>query len=146
MTNIKQLKSNDAYQLKISLNHIKPVIWRRFVVDSDIKLPDLHKVIQTVMGWYNSHLHQFRINKQSYSLPDEDELMEFIDYRKIKLNSLITNEKQKFYYDYDFGDGWEHTIILEKIIQKDKDIKYPVCIDGKRKCPPEDCGGDGGYE
>src|SRR5208337_4543131 len=78
--------------------------------------------------------------------PDEDELMEFIDYRKIKLNSLITNEKQKFYYDYDFGDGWEHTIILEKIIQKDKDIKYPVCIDGKRKCPPEDCGGDGGYE
>ena len=146
MTKIKQLKSNDVYQLKISLNHIKPSIWRRFIVDADIKLPDLHGIIQTVMGWYNTHLHQFRINNQFYSLPDEDAITEHADYRKIRLNSVITNEKQKFYYDYDFGDDWEHTIILEKIIPKDKNMKYPICVDGKRNSPPEDCGGVGGYE
>lgn len=146
MAKIKQFKSNVAYQLKISLDHIKPAIWRRFIVDSDIKLPDLHKVIQTIMGWYNSHLHQFRINNKYYSMPNEESISEFTDYRKITLNQVITNEKQKFYYDYDFGDGWEHTIILEKILPRDNNSKYPVCIDGKRNCPPEDCGGVGGYE
>jgi hypothetical protein len=146
MSKVKQLKSQDAYQLKISLDHVKPAIWRRFIVDSDIKLPDLHKVIQTVMGWYNSHLHQFRINDQFYSSPDEEALSEYVDYRKIRLNAVIANEKQKFHYDYDFGDGWEHTLVLEKIIPKEKNKKYPMCIAGKRNCPPEDCGGPGGYE
>jgi hypothetical protein len=146
MANVKQLKSQDAYQLKISIDHIKPAIWRRVIIESDMKLPDLHKVIQTVMGWYNSHLHAFRIDDTVYSEPDEDALSEYVDYRKVRLNAVITNEKEKFNYDYDFGDGWEHTIVLEKIIPKDKNIKYPICIDGKRNCPPEDCGGPGGYE
>src|SRR3990172_7013373 len=146
MAKVKQLKSKDAYQLKISLDHVKPAIWRRFIVESDIKLPVLHKVIQIVMGWYNSHLHQFRINDQFYSSPDEEALSEYVDYRKTRLNALITNEKQKFHYDYDFGDGGEHTIVLEKIIPREKSTKYPICIDGKRNSPPEDCGGAGGYE
>jgi hypothetical protein len=146
MPNVKQLKSPNAYQLKISLDHVTPAIWRRFVVDSDIKLPDLHKVIQTVMGWYNSHLHLFRINDRLYSFPDEEAFLDYIDYRKIRLNAVITKEKQKFHYDYDFGDGWEHTLALEKIVPKEKGTKYPICVDGKRSCPPEDCGGPGGYE
>ena len=145
MTNVVQLKSQNAYQLKITLDHTKPAIWRRFIVDSDMKLPDVHKLIQTVMGWYNSHLHQFRINDKFYCSPDVDALSEYTDYRKIRLNSVITYEKQKFHYDYDFGDGWEHSIVLEKIIPKGKNKNYPVCIGGKRNCPPEDCGGSGGY-
>ncbi|MBN2160544.1 MAG: plasmid pRiA4b ORF-3 family protein [Spirochaetes bacterium] len=146
MANVKQIKSNDAYQLKISLDHIAQAIWRRIIVDADMKLPDLHKVIQTVMGWYNSHLHQFRIDDAYYALPDEEDLSESTDYRKVRLNAVITKENQKFHYDYDFGDGWEHTIVLEKILPKDKNMQYPICVDGKRKCPPEDCGGPGGYE
>ncbi len=146
MAKVKQLKSNNVYQLKITLNYTKPAIWRKFIVESDIKLSDLHRIIQTVMGWYNSHLNHFRINNEFYSMLDDEMELEYIDYRKIKLNQVILKEKQKFYYEYDFGDGWEHTIILEKILPKDSNMKYPVCIDGKRRCPPEDCGGVGGYE
>ncbi len=146
MANVKQLRSRDVYQLKITLDHTKPPVWRRFLVESDMKLPDLHKVIQTVMGWFNSHLHQFRINGKSYTLPDEEFMSEVADYRKIRLNAIITKEEQKFHYDYDFGDGWEHTIVLEKILPREKGTTYPVCVDGKRNCPPEDCGGPGGYE
>ena len=146
MTNVKQLRSKHSYQLKITLNYTKPPVWRRFIVDSDIKLPDLHKVIQTVMGWYNSHLHQFLINEDYYSLPDDEFESDSIDYRKVKLDRVITAPKQKFSYEYDFGDGWEHTIVLEKILPKEMQAKHPVCIDGKRNCPPEDCGGIPGYE
>jgi len=142
---IKKLKSDDAYQLKITLNDVYPDIWRRFVVEADIKLPDLHKVIQTVMGWDNAHLHIFRIDKKLYSLPDEEFDGPYVDYRKIRLNQVVTAEKQKFFYDYDFSDGWEHTIVLEKILPKDEGAHYPLCVDGERNCPPDDCGGPYGY-
>ena len=133
------------YQLKISLNNIKPPIWRRVIVDSNITLPNLHKIIQTVMGWTNSHLHQFVKDDKYYSAPDKESFMEYIDYRKIKLNQILTKEKQNFIYEYDFGDGWEHKIILEKILDT-YNQKKPICIEGERNCPPEDCGGAFGYE
>jgi len=145
MAKVIQLRKSDCYKLKISLNNVKPLIWRRFLVDSNIKLPDLHKVIQTVMGWTNSHLHQFIIDGRFYSEPDEDSFSECIDYRKIKLNQVLSTEKQTIKYEYDFGDGWVHKIVLEKILH-DCIQKYPVCLDGKRNCPPEDCGGPYGYE
>lgn len=145
MANVIQIKKTESYQLKITLNHIKPEIWRRVIVDSNIKLPDLHKIIQTVMGWTNSHLHHFIKDKTIYSEPDDESFIEYIDYRKIKLKEIISKEKQSFKYEYDFGDGWEHKIVLEKILENHNQ-KYPVCIDGKRNCPPEDCGGPYGYE
>jgi len=151
MAVIKQLRSNEIYKLKIELGYIEPVIWRRFSVESDIKLPDLHKIIQTVMGWTNSHLHQFRIKDRYYSAPyedsiEEESMIEYTDYTKIKLNQVIKEEQQFFYYDYDFGDDWSHKITVEKIEQKKKGTFYPVCLDGERNCPPEDCGGTPGYE
>ncbi|HPL16363.1 MAG TPA: plasmid pRiA4b ORF-3 family protein [Spirochaetota bacterium] len=146
MATVKKIKSDQVFQLKITLNDIKPPIWRRILVDSDVKLPDLHKIIQTSMGWINSHLHQFIINDQFYSIPDGESFCEVVDYRRIKLNSLFNVPKSKFIYEYDFGDGWEHTIVIEKILSRDKNTYYPICVDGKRNCPPEDCGGSGGYE
>jgi hypothetical protein len=146
MTPVNRIKSETVFQLKISLNDIKPPIWRRFVVASDIKLYDLHKIIQTIMGWTNSHLNQFIINNDYYSIPDDESFCKVIDYRKVKLNTLIDSPKSKFSYEYDFGDGWEHTIILEKVLPRMKNTFYPICFDGKRNCPPEDCGGSGGYE
>jgi len=145
MTKVVQIRTNNYFQLKITLNYIKPAIWRRFIIDSNIKLPDLHKVIQTVMGWTNSHLHQFINDDKFYSEPDEDSFTENIDYRKIKLSHILFKEKQSIIYEYDFGDGWEHEIVLEKILSDHK-YKYPICIDGERNCPPDDCGGPGGYE
>ncbi|HOU84561.1 MAG TPA: plasmid pRiA4b ORF-3 family protein [Spirochaetota bacterium] len=144
MGKLIKLKVNEVYQLKITLQETKPEIWRRFLVDSSIKLPDLSKVIQTVMGWTNSHLHQFVKDRKIYSEPDEQSYRESVDYRKIRLNQFMTEEKQSVIYDYDFGDGWSHKIVLEKIIS-DKIQNYPECIGGKRACPPEDCGGPFGY-
>ncbi|MBP9024413.1 MAG: plasmid pRiA4b ORF-3 family protein [Spirochaetes bacterium] len=144
MGKLIKLKVNEVYQLKITLQETKPEIWRRFLVDSSIKLPDLSKVIQTVMGWTNSHLHQFVKDGKIYSEPDEHSYHESVDYRKIRLNQFMTEEKQSVIYDYDFGDGWSHKIVLEKIIS-DKMQNYPECIGGKRACPPEDCGGPFGY-
>jgi hypothetical protein len=142
---MKKPKTDVIYQLKITLQNVKPLVWRRFLVESDMKLPDLHKVIQTVMGWTNSHLHAFRLGSKTYSLPDEEGLLDFIDYRKVRLNDVIHEEKQRFVYEYDFGDGWEHTIVLEKIAPRDPALKYPLCLAGKQRCPPEDCGGPWGY-
>jgi len=146
MAKVLQLKSNELYQLKITLDESKPPIWRRFLVPSGIKLPDLHKVIQTVMGWTNSHLHQFRKGDIFYSVPDEDAVPEVIDYTKIRLHKVLVSVKDTLSYEYDFGDGWEHTVILEKILPNDGQFKNPVCVTGKRNCPPEDCGGVPGYE
>jgi hypothetical protein len=144
MAKIIEFQGSDWYQLKITLKNIKPAVWRRIVIPADILLPDLHKVIQTVMGWYNSHLHQFTINGEFYTEPDEYSVDRSIDYRKIKLDQLITSENQAFEYEYDFGDGWEHKIVLEKILTQHSQ-QHPSCLTGKRACPPEDCGGPFGY-
>jgi hypothetical protein len=146
MATVKRMKSDNIFQLKITLNHIKPPIWRRVLVDSDIKLPDLHKIIQTVMGWTNSHLHQFVIGNQYYSLPDDESYCKVTDYSRVKLDSLFHAPKSKFIYEYDFGDGWEHSIVIEKILPREENTYYPICLDGKRSCPPEDSGGPFGYQ
>ena len=146
MATVKKLKSDTVFQLKITLKNIKPSVWRRVLVQSDTRLPDLHKIIQTVTGWTNSHLHQFVFNKCLYALPDDESFLDIVDYRKIKLDSLITAPKSKIMYEYDFGDGWEHDIVIEKVLERDNNIFYPVCTGGKRNCPPEDCGGPYGYE
>ena len=99
------------------------------------------------MGWYNGHLHQFRKGRDEYAPPARDEFWEAtgIDYSDLKIEDLLKKEKDKIIYDYDFGDSWEHDIILEKILPYDEGIDYPVCIKGKMACPPEDCGGVWGY-
>lgn len=133
-------------QLKIVLNGTKPPVWRRFLVNDSITFAKFHWVIQTVMGWTNSHLHEFSVNGMQIGEPHEDYDHELTDSKKIRLNELLKPEKQKFRYLYDFGDSWDHIITVEKIIEKDGTPKTFECIDGKRACPPEDCGGVWGYE
>jgi hypothetical protein len=134
-----------TYQIKISLNGSIPKIWRRLLVPSDLLLPDFHTLIQISMGWENDHLYQFVKGKTFYS-PDDgisDELID-VEYEDTKISDLLKKEKDKIIYEYDFGDGWVHDIILEKTLSDDK-LKNPICIDGKMACPPEDCGGIWGY-
>ncbi|MCK4662000.1 MAG: plasmid pRiA4b ORF-3 family protein [Bacteroidales bacterium] len=137
------------FQIQIALKGFKPKIWRRILIPSDLLLSDFHKIIQTTMGWTNSHLHQFIKNRTIYTLRiQNDNLwdeMDNVDYKKIKIFELLKNEKEKIIYEYDFGDSWEHDIILEKILPIDDKIKYPICLTGKMNCPPEDCGGVWGY-
>ena len=137
------------YQIRIELTRFKPKIWRRLLIPSNLLLSDLHKVIQTSMGWTNSHLHQFIKNRTFYTkrYPDDDtwEEMNNVDYSKMRISDFLINEKDKIVYEYDFGDGWEHNVILEKILPSEKNTRYPICLEGKMNCPPEDCGGVWGY-
>ncbi len=134
----------NIYQIQIELKGIKPKIWRRILVDPDIFLDDFHRILQTTMGWTNSHLHMFTAGRENYA-PEDFEVEDTHDSYKVKLFEILKNEKSKIKYEYDFGDGWEHNIILEKILPVDIEAQIPKCIAGSRNCPPEDCGGTWGY-
>jgi hypothetical protein len=136
--------ANQIYQIQISLDHSKPKIWRRILVNSGITLDSLHKIIQIAMGWDGSHMHQFQLEGFDYA-PKHFELEGALDSSKFKIEKILLNEKDNMRYEYDFGDGWMHKIKLEKILAYDKSLKLPSCIAGKGNCPPEDCGGIWGY-
>lgn len=140
-------KTAPIYQLKITLDGITPAIWRRFLVSSNITLDRLHDSIQIVMGWTNSHLHMFEIKEQIFGDPQADEFGEMgtLDETEYRLRKALEQEGQRLRYDYDFGDGWRHTLQLEKILPPDPAMHLPICLKGKRACPPEDVGGIGGY-
>jgi hypothetical protein len=134
------------YQIKVTLEHSKPLIWRRLLVPGDVTLEHLHYIIQVAMGWTNSHLHQFIVDGLYFGEPHPDYGLEMHDHRRIRLNAVTTETGYKFTYEYDFGDSWEHTLLVEKILEPESGQQYPVCIKGKRACPPEDVGGVWGYE
>ena len=134
------------FQLKIALNGTKPTIWRRVLVKDSISFYRLHMIIQNVMGWWNSHLHEFSVNGLRIGDPYDDDTGEVTDSKKVRLEEFLSHEKQIFTYIYDFGDNWEHIILIEKTLERDPSKKYPFCIAAKRNCPPEDCGGIWGYE
>ena len=142
--------TKQIYQIQIALKGSKPKIWRRLLIPSDTSLPKLHEIIQIAMGWEGYHLHQFEKNNICYSTKSiEDDMwggVDIVDYKRIKISSLLISEKDKIKYEYDFGDSWEHDVILEKITDVTEKPKHAVCIAGKRNCPPEDCGGIWGYE
>lgn len=133
-------------QLKVTLRDIRPPIWRRIQVLSDITLHEFHWTLQAVMDWSNSHLHEFMISGNAYGDPEMDSEADVEDEKTVRLGQVISAEKEKFYYLYDFGDSWQHEILVEKILPVGKGVNYPVCVTGKRACPPEDCGGAPGYE
>jgi hypothetical protein len=145
ITKIIETMAKQIYQIQIVLTDIEPKIWRRLLVNSDTSLVDLHRIIQTAMGWTNSHLHRFNDGVTDYS-PKEFEVEDSKDSRKVKLKTILNIEKSKLLYEYDFGDGWNHDIILEKIIKEEDKEQIPRCLKGEGNCPPEDCGGTWGYE
>lgn len=131
------------YQLKITLRGIVPPIWRRVLVPWQFTLFELHGVIQIAMGWEDCHLHDFTINRRRYASASEDDLDEATDEGTTRLAKVV-QAGSKFVYQYDFGDSWEHGIVVEKILD-DVQIDGPVCVGGARACPPEDSGGAWGY-
>lgn len=142
---VKKDNAAPIYQLKVTLKHVRPPVWRRIQVRSDITLYKLHQILQIAMGWTESHLHQFIAGRIFYGDPDPDFGMDVVNEKRTRLHQIVRGEKDKFIYEYDFGDGWEHEILVEKIIEPEPGIRYPRCIKGKRNCPPEDVGGPWGY-
>jgi hypothetical protein len=141
----KPVPPTAIYQLKITLQGLRPPIWRRVLVADDTSLAKLNFIIQIAMGWTNSHLHDFTILGERYSEPSPEDWEPVKDERRYKLNQLVTGAKFKFTYQYDFGDSWDHAVVVEKILPPDPGVRSPVCVAGKRACPPEDVGGVWGY-
>ncbi len=136
------------YRLKVTLRDVTPPVWRRLLMPGDVSLSRLHDILQAALGWTDSHLHQFVVGAACYMIPDPDE--GFIgeddkDERRARLSSIAKAPKKRFRYEYDFGDGWEHDILVEKIEAARPGTSYPACVAGARACPPEDCGGPFGY-
>ena len=131
------------FQLKVTLKHARPAIWRRLQVPGDLRLGKLHAVLQDAFGWTSSHLHQFIVGETVIGMPDLDAFEPVVDERKIRLDE-IAQAKSRFVYEYDFGDSWEHQVVVEKVLPVEAGVRYPRCLAGERACPPEDCGGIGG--
>jgi len=144
-SNGKAVEMRKVYQIKITLKDIKPPIWRRLQVTNDTVLEKLHEIIQVAMGWDNYHLHQFIDGDTYYGQPDPDYDDVMKNENGVTISQLVSREGALFHYEYDFGDGWVHEILVEKILPAEKGTQYPVCIKGKRACPPEDVGGVWGY-
>lgn len=144
----------NVYQFKITMKDIKPAIWRRIQVPENYTFWDLHVAIQDSMGWTDSHLHAFRMvnpeteEQEEIGIPDDSEFAEYpmLAGWEEDIADWFSEDNKKANYNYDFGDDWNHEVVLEKILPKEEGVKYPVCLDGKRACPPEDCGGVWGYE
>jgi hypothetical protein len=132
-----------VYQLRIQLADVdQPSVWRLVQVPAGIRLDRLHQVIQAAMGWQNCHLHAFRANGVQYGRRSSE--LDFVDETTAVL-SVLVKEGAHLDYDYDFGDSWEHRITVERRMTAEADHHYPSCVDGAGACPPEDCGGPGGY-
>jgi hypothetical protein len=134
-----------VYQLKITLRRSKPPIWRRVLVPADTPLDLLHIILQRVMGWTDSHMHDFLIGGDYYGDPTADNVLGFKNECLFTLEGLVPKARQKFLYEYDFGDDWEHEIVVEKITSPEPRETYPKCVAGEGACPPEDCGGIWSY-
>ena len=143
MMSVQSLRA--IFQIKVTLKGVRPPVWRRLLVLSTMKLADFHRVLQFVMGWDDVHLHQFTVGRRHYGIPETDWPDDILNEHRYKISDLLTAEKETLLYEYDFGDGWQHLVLLEKILPFATDIKLPQCLKGKRACPPEDVGGPWGY-
>lgn len=146
----KDRRASDAaqsiYQLKVTLLHSQPPIWRRVQVESGVTLDRLHDTLQVVMGWTNSHLHGFRLSQPGQRGPRRRLLpLESADEKATRLGDLLRRPKDWCVYDYDFGDSWEHEVLLEEVVPRSSAARYPMVLAGRGACPPEDVGGLPGY-
>ena len=139
-----------GFRVRVDLMYAKPPIWRRLVLPGDLVLDELHDVLQVAMGWQDGHLHKFGVGADRrtrayfvtrFDLSEGDDgLVE----DGVRLDQVVSGKGDRLFYDYDFGDGWEHVLVVEDVF--DDPPPVPVCLTGKMACPPEDCGGLGGYE
>ncbi|HVM75399.1 MAG TPA: plasmid pRiA4b ORF-3 family protein [Candidatus Saccharimonadales bacterium] len=147
-TNTKKPKTQTyVYEIRITLQDIRPPIWRLVQVPDTLPLSRLHAVLQTVIGWTDSHLHHFEKDGMHWGVPEDDEDcgIEIVDENRTAIGAILTTPGDSMLYVYDFGDNWRHDVTLEKILPA-LGVVRPVCIAGERHCPPEDVGGVAGYE
>lgn len=143
----KPAEPQRIYQLHVALLDIAPVIWRRLWIPGNLKLSRLDRVIQEAFGWTNSHLHEFRIAGARYGMPDMEGMDDDgpKDDKKFTVAKVLKDSVKEFEYEYDFGDGWRHRIVVEGVMDATPYNDWPLCLTGENACPPEDVAGTGGY-
>jgi hypothetical protein len=149
----RSVASPRVLQFKVTLLEVQPTVWRRFQIPEQYNFWDLHVAIQDVMGWQDYHLHEFRIAQIGSGPPivvgiPDDEFesgRETLPGWQSPVIRYLTEPGQTATYEYDFGDGWEHEVLLEALALAEEGTVYPYCLSGERACPPEDCGGPYGY-
>lgn len=143
----RAITSTSVYQVLVTLHRIEPPIWRRLLLPSDMRLGKLHRVLQCIFDWENYHLHQFVVGDTFYGVPDPEwgDDLPMRDERTVPLSRVLKQVGDTIMYEYDFGDGWRHDIVLEAVLPVNEDRTYPLCVAGARARPPEDVGGAGGY-
>jgi hypothetical protein len=136
-----------VYQIHVTLNDTRPPIWRRLQVPGNTTLRKLHDILQIAMGWTDSHLHQFIAGDRHYGAVEYDDggELELLPEHHYRLSHIAQGAGARFAYEYDFGDSWRHTLVVERIHPPEPGVTYPLCLAGERACPPEDVGGVGGY-
>ena len=141
-----------VYQLRITLFDTQPKIWRRILIPTSATFWDLHSAIQDVFHWNHSHLHMFLYDDKAFKksmifgIPSDEDTLETYPSWKHKMSKYLNLEEPCIRYVYDFGDDWIHMVELENILPAEKGVTYPICLDGKRNAPPDDCGGVRGYD
>jgi hypothetical protein len=136
--------SKVAYQLHVELNEVAPAIWRRLLVPTSVRLSKLADVLLVAMGWSNSHLHSFNVGDTRYGMVEDEYPEGEIDETSVTVLRALRATKQ-FEFEYDFGDGWSHTVTIEQGLSSPLGLKAAICLAGENACPPDDCGGPGGY-
>ena len=134
-------------QLRVELQRVRPLVWRRILVPDNVTLPKLHVILQWAVGWTNSHLHEFEIGRQRYGMTDDDWPGDepALDERRVRLKPLLETGLRRFTYLYDFGDGWEHIVTVEDLVPPKPGAPLVICTAGENACPPEDVGGPHSY-
>ena len=133
------------HQIKVELVGVRPSVWRRLLLSPEITLGKLHRVLQIVMGWQDSHAHSFVHDGKTYSDLRLELDSNVMDERRVSLGEILTEPGRCLIYEYDFGDDWTHELLCEGFVESDAETTYAICTDGARACPPEDCGGPVGY-
>ena len=143
----KVIPKKTVHRLKVTLRDVHPAVWRRIELLSSTSLPALSIVLEAAMGWRGGHLHAFEAGDVTYELPNDD-IVAFgvtVDERTVHLAEVVPEAGTMFRWDYDFGDGWEHDVLVEAVEPRQLGVVYPRCLAGERACPPDDCGGPWGY-
>jgi len=136
--------TNVIMQIKVKLLGVsKPPVWRRLQLGADTRLDHLHEMIIAAFGWQDYHMHVFASGPDEFGVRDPE--LGFIDERNVSIGELIGDVGGRLRYTYDFGDDWEHEIVVEELLDADPEIHYPILLAAKGACPPEDCGGPWGY-
>jgi hypothetical protein len=136
--------ARSMFELRIALDGVEPPVWRRVLVPGGYTLDRLHRVVQFAMGWGDRHLHVFDVDGVQFGVPDPGGLLDVRDELDARLDA-VAGKGSRLRYTYDFGDWWEHDVVVEDVVPPDLDTRYPMCTGGERACPPDDVGGPDGY-